>query len=436
MESFQSRNMSYEQAVEYLYSLQKYGIKFGLSKTSNILKAFGNPHRGQRYVHIAGTNGKGSVAAMVESILRTSGLKVGFYCSPHLVRFTERFRVNGQEIPTEAAATLVEELKAVMDPTQPPTFFEVTTAMGLIYFAREKVDIAVIEVGMGGRLDATNVIRPGVSVITNISLDHQAFLGSSLTEIAREKAGIIKRGIDLVTAATQPSVLGIFRKVCKDKKAPFWRVGRDIRYRAAGSKISYYGFKRKLKDLELGLAGRYQHRNAALALSVIELLERRGLRVSEEHIREGLKNAYWPGRLQVVSREPLLILDGAHNPGAIRSLSQAIRGGFRYKRLILVLGVMADKDVRSILRGIVPMADSVVYTRPEYYRAAAPETLMQEASSLGKPGEIQPTLAKALRKARNMADREDLILVTGSLFTVGETMAILDPERYKPDSIR
>jgi dihydrofolate synthase/folylpolyglutamate synthase len=191
-----------------------------------------------------------------------------------------------------------------------------------------------------------------------------------------------------------------------------------------------------LKDLELGLAGTYQHRNTALSLSVIEVLERRGLKVSEVEIREGLKSAHWPGRLQVVSRNPLLILDGAHNPGAIRCLAKAIQEGFQYKRLILVLGVMADKDVRNILRGIVPRADYVLFTRPEYYRAAAPDTLMQEASSLGKPGEIQPTLAKALDRTKRLADRDDLILVTGSLFTVGETMANLDPERYKPDKIR
>jgi dihydrofolate synthase/folylpolyglutamate synthase len=231
-------------------------------------------------------------------------------------------------------------------------------------------------------------------------------------------------------------VLEVFRKTCEDKGAPFWRVGQDIRYRATGDRITYYGFKRKLKDLELGLAGSYQHRNAALALGVTELLERRGVQGSEDPIREGLKSAHWPGRLQVVSREPLLILDGAHNPGAIHCLSEAIRGGFRYKRLILVLGIMADKDVPTILRGIVPMANYVLFTRPEYYRAAAPETLMQQALPLGKPGEIQPTLAKAIEKAKRMADRKDLILVTGSLFTVGEAMAILDPEKYKPDSLR
>jgi len=436
MQSVEGRKMSYEEAVEYLYSLQVYGIKFGLSKTANLLKAFGNPHRGPRYVHIAGTNGKGSVAAMVESILRASGLKVGFYSSPHLVRFTERFRINGQEISRGTAAGLVQELRAVMDPAQSPTFFEVTTAMGLIHFAREKTDISVIEVGMGGRLDATNVIRPAVSVITNISLDHQAFLGKTLTAIAREKAGIIKRGVELVTAAGQRQVLEVFEKTCKEKDAPLWRLGKNIRYRGEANTISYYGFERRLKDLELSLPGAYQHRNAALALSVIELLERKGLKVSEEHIREGLKNTVWPGRLQIVSREPLLILDGAHNPGAIRNLSHSIKAGFQYKRLILVLGVMADKDLRNIVGGIVPLADYVLFSRPEYHRAAAPETLMQEALPLGKAGEIYPTLDKALGKAKAMADREDLILVTGSLFTVGETMALLDPETYQPDRIR
>jgi len=267
-------------------------------------------------------------------------------------------------------------------------------------------------------------------------LEHQTFLGNTLTEIAQEKAGIIKRGVDLVTAARQRPVLDLFERTCKEKEAPLWRVGKNIRYRKEENTISYYGFERRLKNLELSLPGAYQHRNAALALSVIELLERKGLKVSEEHIREGLKNTVWPGRLQIVSKEPLLILDGAHNPGAIRNLSHSIRAGFYYKRLILVLGVMADKDVRNIVRGIVPMADYVLFTRPEYHRAAAPETLMQEALLLGKAGEIQPSLDKALGKAKAMADREDLILVTGSLFTVGETMAFLDPKRYQPDRIR
>jgi len=432
-----TRKIAYDDAIQYLYGLQKYGIKFGLSKTSNLMKSFGNPHRGQRYVHIGGTNGKGSVAAMLESILMEAGLKVGFYSSPHLVRFTERFRINGQEISQDRVAEIGAALMGAIDSGEPPTFFEVVTAMALIYFAGEGTDISIMEVGMGGRLDATNVIRPRVSVITNISLDHQFFLGPRLEDIAGEKAGIIKQGVDLVTAATQPAVIDLFRRRCQAKKAPFWRVGRDVRYRANGVRLNYYGFTRRLKDLELGLHGVHQHRNAALALAVVELLaEKEGYEISSDHIRTGLMNPKWPGRLHIVSREPLLILDGAHNPGAIRSLARSIHKGFRYKRLILVLGVMGDKDIGGIAREIVPMADHVIYSRPEYHRAATPETLARVAAPMGKPGEIIPQLAEAIQRAREIAAPEDMILVTGSLFTVGDAMAILDSHKYRPDSIR
>jgi dihydrofolate synthase/folylpolyglutamate synthase len=430
------KKISYEEAVQYLYSLQKYGIKFGLSKTSNLLKAFGNPHRRLKYIHIAGTNGKGSVAAILESILMRSGLKVAFYSSPHLVRFTERFRVNGREIEPRQVATLVADLKKVIHPAQPPTFFEVITAMALIYFAGEEADICIMEVGMGGRLDATNVIRPLVSVITNISLEHQAFLGPRLIDIAREKGGIIKRGVDLVTAATQPQVLGLFKAACEAKKAPFWRVGGDVRYRKHGSGFNYYGFRRTEKGLELGLLGRHQFRNAAIALAVIELLEKKGFTLSSDHIREGLRRPYWLGRMQVVLQEPRMILDGAHNPGAMRTLADSMRDAFSWRHLILVLGIMSDKDIPKIMREIVPLADQVIFTRPGYYRAANPETLMQKAERFKKRGEIVTPLPEALKKARRMAGPEDVILVTGSLFTVGEAMACLDPERYQPDKLR
>jgi dihydrofolate synthase / folylpolyglutamate synthase len=432
----EKKSMSYEEAVQYLYSLQKYGIKFGLSKTSNLLKAFGNPHRGRAYVHIGGTNGKGSVAAMVESILMHSGLKVGFYCSPHLVRFTERFKVNGQEISPEGVARLVSELQERVDPGEPPTFFEFTTAMGLIHFAREQTDISIMEVGMGGRLDATNVIRPKVCAITNISLDHQAYLGRRLLDIAGEKAGIIKRGIDVVTAATQPAVLRLFEKKCAESGAPLRRLGRDIRIRVGDSKFHYYGLDHDLRDLEVALFGRHQFRNAALALGVIEVLRKKGFKVSEEDIREGLKTPRWPGRLHTVSRNPLVVLDGAHNPAAMKSLVDSVTRDMKYARLILVLGVMADKDISRIIRAVVPAADYVICTRPEYYRAAPPETLMKAALPFWKAGETSRGLPEALKRARDMAGPDDLILVTGSLFTVGEAMACLDPGRYRPDKIR
>jgi dihydrofolate synthase / folylpolyglutamate synthase len=430
------KKMSYEEAVQYLYGLQKYGIKFGLSKTSNLLKAFGNPHRGRAYIHIGGTNGKGSVAAMVESILIHSGFKVGFYCSPHLLRFTERFRVNGAEISPEDVARLVSEVQRRLAPGEPPTFFEFTTAMGLIHFAREQADISILEVGMGGRLDATNVIRPKVCVITNISLDHQGFLGSRIIDIAGEKAGIIKRGIDVVTAATQPAVLRLFGNVCRDRGAPLWRLGREIRTRIGDSTFNYYGLDQVLRGLDLALFGRHQYANAALALGATEVLRRKGFRISEEDMREGLKNARWPGRLHTVSWNPRVVLDGAHNPAAMKSLIRSITREVNSGRLIVVLGIMADKDIPQIIRAVVPAADYVICTRPEYYRAAPPETLMKAALPLRKGGEVSPTLPEALKRARDVAESNDLILVTGSLFTVGEAMACLDPGAYRPDKIR
>jgi len=430
------KRMSYEEAVQYLYSLQKYGIKFGLSKTSNLLKAFGNPHRGRKFVHIGGTNGKGSVAAMVESVLTRSGLKVGFYSSPHLVRFTERFRLCGQEISPEGVARLVSELQEAVDPKEPPTFFEFTTAMALIHFAREKADVSIMEVGMGGRLDATNVIRPEASVITNISLEHRDFLGRRLIQIAWEKAGIIKRGVDVLTAATQPSVVSLFEKICEERGAPLRRLGKDIRIRIKESSFNYYGLDQNFADLELGLLGRHQYKNAALALAVVEVLRRKGFGVEEREIREGLATVHWPGRMHIISRDPLVMLDGAHNPGAMKNLAGSLRLDSRYRRVILVLGVMADKDISRIVREIVPVADYVICTRPDYYRAAPPETLMNAASPLWKGGEACPRLPDALKRATALAAQGDLILVTGSLFTVGEAMACLEPQTYQPDKIR
>jgi len=425
----------YQEAVRYLYSLQKYGIKFGLSKTSNLLRTLGNPHKGQKYIHIGGTNGKGSVAAFIASILEETGLRVGLYTSPHLVRFTERFRINRVEIKREKAADLIEELRDASAHEEPPTFFEATTAMALAYFARENTDIAIMEVGMGGRLDATNVITPLVSVITNISKEHEFFLGSRLLDIAHEKGGIIKERVDVVTGATQLSVIRLFESICKAKTAPMWRLGKDIRYRTTGSGLHYSGINRKLNGLKLGLIGKFQSRNGALALAAIERLEEKGFKVSPQDIREGLKKSIWPGRMQVVAKNPFIILDGAHNPVAMRALAESIKTGFTFRRMILVIGVMEDKEIGQILRRIVPLSDYVIYTRPAYYRAARPEILMDKGARLGKPGEMVPLLTEALEKAKDMADRQDLIVITGSLFTVGEAMTYFDPGTYRPDDL-
>ncbi|RPI77287.1 MAG: bifunctional folylpolyglutamate synthase/dihydrofolate synthase [Desulfobacteraceae bacterium] len=427
------KKTSYHDSLNFLYSLHKYGIKFGLSKTANLLKACGNPHQGRSYIHVAGTNGKGSVAAMLAGLLAQAGVKVGFYSSPHLVRFTERIRVNGREIAPERIAVLTAQLRRVLNPHQPSTFFEFTTALALVYFAEEQVDMAVMEVGMGGRLDATNVIRPLVSIITNVGLDHQAFLGKRLIDIAGEKAGIIKNKVPLITAEARPDLKKIFQSICAQKKAPFWQIGTDIRYQVRNQKLDYFGLKQRFKGLELGLRGRYQFRNAAVALGAMELLEKSGFKLTEAQIRQGLAQTFWPGRMQVVAQNPLTILDGAHNPAGMRQLVHSLKSDWKYRNLVLVLGIMHDKDIPGMLKTILPMADRVIYTRPAYERAAVPQDLLRQAAEYHQKGEVMVPLNKALERARALARADDLVLVCGSLFTVGEALTYYDPITYKPD---
>ena len=424
---------SYREAVDYLYSLQKYGIKFGLSKTANLLSGFGNPHEGRKYIHIAGTNGKGSVSAFLSSMLQQAGYRVGVYTSPHLVRFTERFKINGREMPRETAAHLIEELRQVVVQEEPPTFFEATTAMALVYFAREETDLSIMEVGMGGRLDATNIVRPLVSVITNISLEHQDFLGSSIEEIAAEKAGIIKEGVDLVTGARKPQAVRIFRDRCREKHAPFWRIGEQVQYRTSTSGLHYYGLAQRMTGIRIGLQGHFQARNAALALATAELLMGKGFPVTQKQMRDGLGTVDWPGRMQVISSNPEILLDGAHNPGAAKSLASALRKIYPNRRIIMVIGIMDDKDIREMLKWLVPASDYVICTRPRYHRAATPEKLMAAAKSFGVPGEMVPTLFPALDRAKTLAGPSDIIVVCGSLFTVGETLGYFDPQKYSTE---
>jgi dihydrofolate synthase/folylpolyglutamate synthase len=399
------------------------------------MKAFGDPQKGQKYIHIGGTNGKGSVAAFLASVLKEAGLRVGFYSSPHLVRFTERFKINDREISPERCIDLIQRLKSVMNEDEPPTFFEATTAMALLYFAEENTDIAIMEVGMGGRLDATNIITPLVSVITNISLEHQDFLGNRLLDIAGEKGGIIKNGVDLVTAVTQPAVIDLYRSICAEKEAPFYRLGNDFNYRSARNGLHFFGKNYRLKNLGLGLRGKFQSRNAALAMCVIERLGAKGIKVFEKDIRDGLRNTTWPGRMHIISKEPTILVDGSHNPAAIKTLAVSIEREFKYERLILVIGVMEDKAIGPILRAIVPLSDYAFFTKPAYYRAANPESLLKEAASLKRPGEVAGNLYEAIDKAREMADPRDLIVICGSLFTAGETLTYFDPVTYRPDNI-
>jgi len=419
-------NASFQEALAHLYDLQKYGIKFGLSSTAKLLERLGNPHLHLKAVHIAGTNGKGSTSAMISSVLVRAGYRVGLYTSPHLVRFNERFRICDQDVNDAELLESFRRVRAVVDEREPPTFFEMTTAMALTLFAEERVDWAVLEVGMGGRLDATNVILPQVTVITNISLEHQEFLGSTITAIAREKAGIIKQRVPLVTAVTQPAALAVIKTCCLREEAPWYRVGEHLRVRTQGARrFSYHGLDWHLRDLRTPLSGRHQLLNAATALGAVELLARQGdWALSPDQISEGLLGTRWPGRLEWLSHRPPILLDGAHNLAGAMVLRRALQEEFTYDRLILVLGIMADKDLRGMVATLAPLADHIILTRPRYERAAAPEVLLEAGSRFRQRMEVIERAEGALARARELARPSDLVVVTGSLYFIGEVKEI------------
>ena len=419
--------------LDYLYSLQKFGIKFGLSATAELLQRLGNPQSGRRCVHIAGTNRKGSVAVFLASILQQAGYTVGLYTSPHLVRFRERFQINFQEIDREQVLRLARKVRRVIQEQEPPTFFEAVTAMALVYFAEADTDLDIIETGMGGRLDATNLVQPLITVITNVSLEHQAYLGTSLEAITREKAGVIKSGVPVVSGATQTKARQILQAAAAEHKAPLYFAGRDFRSRKTKTGLHYFGLNQRLNRLRLGLPGAHQAQNASLALAGMELLADQGISTDAASWRRGLEQARWPGRMHLLPGPPRILLDGAHNAAAVKSLSRALQQEWTFSRLLLVIGIMADKDAQAMLGALLPLADRVIFTRPVYERAMDPLRLQALGRAWAVPGEVIQPLERALEAARHWAGADDLIVVTGSLFTVGEALSCLDPVRYAPD---
>jgi dihydrofolate synthase / folylpolyglutamate synthase len=410
-------------AQAWVFDLQKYGIKFGLSSTLSLLSRLGlSPDQG-RYLHVAGTNGKGSVAAMLSAILSRAGYPVGLFTSPHLVRFQERFRLRDRDISSEGLLHLINRVRAAIDESEPPTFFEFAAAMAFLYFHEQGARPVILETGMGGRLDATNIVTPLVSIITNISLDHQYFLGDTLTAIAGEKAGIIKPEVPLVTYARQTRVLSLFRERCRELQSPMYTGGVDFKSRGqARGRFSYQGIGQHLDKLAIPLSGRHQYKNAAVALAVIELLQVQGFPVPEEAIREGLARVRWPGRLERVPQDPRVILDGAHNPDAAHALAQTLKQDRVPGRRFLVMGIMADKDEDAILGSLLPLAQTVIFTRPHYFRAAATGDLARRAQPYHLEVLQEPDVAQAVDRARALAGPQDQVVVTGSLYTVGEAV--------------
>ncbi|MBM4124059.1 MAG: bifunctional folylpolyglutamate synthase/dihydrofolate synthase [Nitrospira sp.] len=421
--------MSYPAALDFLYGLQHHGVKLGLAPVHALLAQLGAPQLRYRTLHIGGTNGKGSTAAMAASILQAAGYRVGLYTSPHLVDFRERIRVNGLPIPESAVAGLTERLRDVAVEGAQPTFFEFTTAMAFQYFADCDVDVAVVEVGLGGRFDATNTVLPLAATITNVALDHQDYLGDTVRAIAWEKAGIIKPHVPVVAGRLCREAEDVVAGVASEQEAPLHRWGRD--FTAEGEPLTgfhYEGLRVSYDNLSCPLAGAHQLENAACALAFLEVASERGLRVTEADVRAGLLATTWEGRLEVVERGPTLILDGAHNPAAAAVLASYLadyRRSHAGARIILVVGMMRDKDRAGFFRLVLPLADELVLTQAQIPRAASVQEL---AASLGDwPHVAYRALspADALAQARRLASFEDLMCVTGSLMLVGEAKALL-----------
>jgi dihydrofolate synthase/folylpolyglutamate synthase len=425
------RTDKYQEAIAYLYGLQRFGIKFGLENIGQVLQAIDNPHRNLPTVHISGSNGKGSTAAHLESILLEAGYRVGLYTSPHFSNFTERIRVNREQISeedvvrwTNGILDALPELRAEV-PTGGSiliTFFEFTTAMAMAYFVEQRVDVAILEVGMGGRLDATNVCNPMISIITTVSLEHKEILGNSIAEIAAEKAGIIKVDVPVISGVSHPVARGVIENVSRQRRATIYRLGREFRVRGRPGRFSYEGIKIAMKGCQTALRGRHQLRNAALALAATEMLDAGQFRVSERAMREGLKDVQWRGRQEWLPGPPQILLDGAHNPEAFRSLFSSLRRDYRYEKLWVLMGIMRDKDHRRMIRTIAPLVHGFVFSRPRMDRSQDPVILKAWADHLGCRAVVVEDVPAGIQTVLEQAAAEDLVCVTGSLFVVGEVM--------------
>ena len=407
--------MTYEEAIAHLRSLQLHGFQPGLGTTRRLAALAGDPQERLRFIHVAGTNGKGSTCALLDSVYRKAGLKVGLYTSPHLVRFGERIQVGRVPIADADLARHVAELKGLAD-TMTPTFFEFTTVLALRYLAEHRVDLVIWETGLGGRLDATNIVTPLASVVTNVAFDHQRILGDTIAAIASEKAGIIKPGVPVVTAAEDPDALAIIVHKAKELDAPVITLGEP----------EIAGFK-----AEIPLLGRHQRANAALAAATVRLL-RFVLPVDDTQLLEGLAEVSWPGRLQVVRRgAQTLVLDGAHNPAGIAALRTALAEAFPGKRPTLVLGMLADKDWRAMAADLVPLASRVVTAPVGSERTVTAEDLRAAcvATGTGRPVKAAGSAGAALK----LVAADPFVLVTGSLYFIGEVMEALGIETARGD---
>jgi len=433
--------MPHQDVQRYLESLGRFGMHFGLGRIAALLEGLDDPHMAYPAVHVAGTNGKGSACKMLACILQDAGYRTGLYTSPHLEKFNERISVDGTDIPDRDMEDIGADVKAMVEKMarggkgRQCTYFEATTAMAFEHFRKAKVDIAVIEAGLGGRLDATNVVDPLLSVITNISLEHTDVLGKTIQKIAREKAGIIKPGRPVVSGAWDPKAVDVIRSTAVKKKAPFFMMQREVRRRPKtwdldGQLFGIYTDRESYRDLFTPMLGAYQLENAALAVLACEVLAENGMRIGPGNVKKGIAGARLPGRMEILGSMPRIILDSAHNPDAARRASAQIallkkRAG--WDRTHLVFGILGDKDLANVLGPMLHESDTLTFTRPSSDRALPVEKAKKrlEALAKGKGLSIVSQPQNALHAVLKNAGRKDAVWVTGSMYLVGEVRGLL-----------
>jgi dihydrofolate synthase/folylpolyglutamate synthase len=425
---------TYRDALRYMYGFTDYEKRgfaayapefYDLERVERLLALLGEPQRSFRVVHIAGTKGKGSTSAMIESVLRVAGYRTGLYTSPHLHTFRERIQAHGEMIPEADIVRLVDEMRPLVAQVADVTTFEVMTCLTFAWFAEQAIEWAVVEVGLGGRLDATNVVSPAVAVITSLSYDHTAVLGDTLALIATEKAGIIKQGVPVVSAPQPDEALAVIEATCEEKGAPLTLVGRDWTWEAGAVSLEGQQFtirhgQSEITSLRIPLLGEHQLINATTAMAALSLLQEDGLDVPQPAIREGMQAVSWPGRFEILGQQPLVIADSAHNGDSARKLVATVRAVCDYQRLIVVLGASADHATPELMEALLAGADRAIATRARHPRAADPAWLQARAAALGYHLEVSETVAQALDLALADAGPEDLVLCTGSVFVAGD----------------
>jgi dihydrofolate synthase / folylpolyglutamate synthase len=409
----------YDEIVRFLYGLERFGILLGLENITRLLEQLGNPHREFPVVHVAGSNGKGSTSSLIYGILREAGYKTALYTSPHLNDFRERIKVNGSLIPKEALIESTEKVLKIYDPER-TTFFEFTTAVAFDYLAQTKPDLAVIEVGLGGRLDATNTVSPLVTVITDISREHEDYLGVGIAAIAGEKAGVIKPNVPLITGASRAQARKIIMGKARELSAPVREFGKHFKGIRTGSNLfTYRSEKSVIEKLHIRMPGSYQIKNASLALAVVEELSAQGFTVPAAAIRTGLAETVFPGRFEILMKQPDVIIDGAHTPEGMRLLKSTFGKAYPGVRPLLLLGMLRDKNYEALVRIIAPMAKEVVCVAPQGARALDPEQLAVLVRSLDVPASPAAGIVEGFELLRNKAKAEDVILAAGSLYMIG-----------------